>query len=232
MTVRRQTASAASLFKQTFSRFATGGRGLRSQSVFNCSQSDPLAVAHRFGYCASVKFSRYLLGLAVLAGIYSIVGVGRLIAQSSILEANRHIVSSGIPAQPPGAQKLRRLPLEATAFIDFGNAQSITAFCHKGSFDRVGLRHDQTVDIVVQYSTATAGAPVTVVPLDGGAIVASGKDLVVAADGTIHFKFRAGHQPGTYQIALHNGGQEVGLQFWVVDDEHPGNNPVAINPGN
>jgi hypothetical protein len=179
-----------------------------------------------------VKSSQYLLGLAVLAGIHSILGVDRVSAQSSILEANRRIVSSGVPAPPPGSQKPRRLPLDAIAFIDFGNAQSFTALCHSGSFDRVGLHHDQTVDIVVQYSTATAGAPVTVEPLDGGAIVASGKDLVVASDGTIHFKFRAGHQPGTYQIALHNGDQELGLQFWVVDEEHPRNNPIVINPGN
>jgi hypothetical protein len=85
------------------------------------------------------------------------------------------------------------LPLDAIAFVDFGNAQSVTAFCHKGSFERVGLRHDQTVDIAVQYSTATAGTPVTVVPLDGGAIVASGKNLIVAADGTI--KNTLGTQP-------------------------------------
>jgi hypothetical protein len=179
-----------------------------------------------------MKLSWNLLALALLIGTYSSLGVGRIFAQSSVFEANGRIVSRGVPAPPPTAQELRRLPLDAVAVIDFANGQSVTAVCHKGGFDRVGLRHDQTVDIAVRYSMATVGAPITVVPLDGGAVVASGKDLTVAADGTVHFKFRAGHQPGLYQIALHNGNQELGLRFWVVDDEHPGNNPAVINPGN
>lgn len=155
-----------------------------------------------------------------------------VLAQSSVLEVNRNLISHGPPAAPPGAQKSRGLPIDATASIAFEGGQSVTAFCHAGRFDRVGLRHDQTVDIAVQYSAASAGAAVTVVPLDGGAIVAAARDLIVASDGSIHFKFRAGHQPGIYQIALHNGGQELGLRFWVRDEEHPGNNPTVINPGN
>jgi hypothetical protein len=162
-----------------------------------------------------------------------LIGAGSsVMAQSSVLEINRNLVSHGPPAPPPRAQKSRGLPIDATASIAFDGGQSVTAFCHQGSFDRVGLRHDQTVDIAVQYSTATAGAPVTLVPLDGGAIVASDKNLIVASDGTIRFKFRAGHQPGVYQIALHNGNQELGLQFWVLDEEHPRNNPAVINPAN
>jgi len=103
---------------------------------------------------------------------------------------------------------------------------------HNGGFDRVGLRHNQTVDIAVQYSIGEAGRAITVDALDGGAIVAPAKTLIVAADGTIHFKFRAGHQPGAYQIALRNQNQELGLQFWVRDEDHPRNNPPVVNPGN
>jgi len=175
--------------------------------------------------------SRRLLTLACLLPCF-IGAVSSVLAQSSVLETNRNLISHGPPAPPPGTQKSRGVPVDATASIAFEGGQSITALCHQGGFDRVGLRHDQTVNIAVQYSTAPAGTPITVVPLDGGAIVASSKDLTVAADGTIHFKFRAGHQPGVYQIALHNGGQELGLRFWVFDEEHPGNNPVVINPGN
>jgi hypothetical protein len=149
-----------------------------------------------------------------------------------VLEANRNLRSSGKAALPPGAQKTRRLPIEATASVDAGNGEVVTTLCHGGSFDRVGLRHDQTVDIAVQYSTADAGQAITVDALDGGAIVASAKTLIVAADGSIHFKFRAGHLPGVYQIALRNRNQELGLQFWVRDEDHPRNNPPVVNPGN
>jgi hypothetical protein len=154
------------------------------------------------------------------------------LAQSSVLEANRNLRSSGKPAPPPGSLQARHLPSEATTVIDLGNGQSVTVLSHKGSFDRVGLCHDQAVDIAVQYPKANIGQTISVDALDGGAIVAPTKNLVVAPDGTIHFKFRAGHQPGVYQIALRNGVQELGLQFWVLDQDHPRNNPPVVNPGN
>jgi len=71
------------------------------------------------------------------------------------------------------------------------------------------------IDIAVQYSNAEAGKTISVEPLDGGQIIAPAKNLIVSSDGTIHFKFHAGHSPGVYQIALRTGGQELGLQFWV-----------------
>lgn len=104
--------------------------------------------------------------------------------------------------------------------------------CHKGAFGRVGLLHDQTVDITVEYPYSEAGKTITIEPLDGGQIVVPGKNLTVRSDGSIHFKFRVGHAPGNYQIALHNGSQELGLEFWVRDDEHPRNNPAVINASN
>ena len=180
-----------------------------------------------------MKFSDRLLLLGILAGVCLLPGThSALLAQSSVLEANRNLRTSGPPAPPPGARRDVRLPVEAIASIDFGNNQFVTAVCHKGAFDRVGLRPDQTVDVTVQYSTADAGRIITVEALDGGAVVAPGKTLGVAADGTIHFKFRAGHQPGIYQIALHNRAQELGLHFWVMDDQHPENNPRVVNQGN
>ncbi|HKP03086.1 MAG TPA: hypothetical protein VJU77_06920 [Chthoniobacterales bacterium] len=175
-----------------------------------------------------MKFFHRLLFFALVTGVSSLVGMKPLLAQSS-LEANRNLVTHGVPAPPPGAQKARHLTGEATAAIDLGNDQVVTVSSHQGGFDRVGLRHDQTIDVRVQYSAAKIGQPITVEALDGGSVVAASKDLVVAADGTIHFKFRAGHQPGVYQIAVRNGSQELGLQFWVRDDEHPGNNQPVIN---
>ena len=179
-----------------------------------------------------MQSSRYSLGLLVLSGILSFVVIGSVPAQSELLEANRKLVSTGTPASPPGAQRLRNIAIDAIAAITLGTAQPVTAYCRTGKFERVGLRHDQMVDIAVQYSTEDAGKTVTVEPLDGGQVIAAAKNLIIAQDGTIHFKFRSGHQPGVYQILLRSGAQELGLQFWVLDEEHPKNNPAVVNSGN
>jgi hypothetical protein len=170
--------------------------------------------------------------LVVLLSLGSSAATAPLLAQSSVLEANRNLVTNGPPASPPGAQKMRRLPVEATASIDFGNDALVTVSSRQGRFDRVGLRHDQTVDIAVQYPDVRPGATIAVEALDGGQIIAVGKSLTVGADGTIRFKFRAGHQPGNYQIVLRQKGRELGLQFWVRDEENPRNNPPVVDANN
>lgn len=164
--------------------------------------------------------------------MFSFLVIESLSAQSALLDANRKLNSRGTPTAPPGAQRLRKIPLDAIAEIDLGMGQPATVYCRKGNFDRVGLRHDQTVDIGIQYSTAAAGQAIAIEALDGGRVNAAAKNSIVAPDGTIHFKFRAGHEPGLYQIVLRSGSQELGLHFWVLDDEHPKNNPAVVNSGN
>jgi hypothetical protein len=178
-----------------------------------------------------VKSSRHLFGLVFLTSVLSFFALEPVSAQSALLDANRKLRSNGNPALPPGARGPRKISVDAVAAIDLGTAQPVTIVCRNGSFERVGLRHDQIVDIAVQYSTANPGQAVSVEALDGGQVIATAKDLVVAADGTIRFRFRAGHQPGVYQVALHYGAQELGLHFWVLDDEHPKNNPAVVNSG-
>jgi hypothetical protein len=179
-----------------------------------------------------VKNSFRLLLIALL-WTCSIAATNPLVAQSSVLEANRNLVSSGPPAPAPGARKPHRPPLEATAAIDFGGGAVVTVSSRQGGgFDLVALRHDQAVDISVQYAAASLGERIGVEALDGGQVIAAGNNLTVGPDGTIHFKFRAGHQPGAYQIVLRKGNKETALQFWVRDDEHPGNTPPAINSAN
>ncbi len=173
-----------------------------------------------------------IVTLASLAALFLVSSPRRLQAQSQILEANRALVSTGQPAPPPGARKSRQVPTDATASIDPGTGPLVTISCRKGNFERVGLRHDQTVDITVKYSTAAAGQAITVEALDGGQIIAAPKKLIVGSDGAIHFKFRVGHQPGIYQVALHNGAQELGLQFWVTDEANPRNNAPVVNAAN
>src|SRR5205823_14148591 len=136
------------------------------------------------------------------------------------------------PARPPTARNSRGLSVDATATIDVGATQPVTATSRRGIFDRVGLRHDQMIDIAINYPVAKAGQAIIVEALDGGQVIGAGKSMIVGTDGTIHFKFRAGHQPGVYQIALHDGAQELGLQFWVLDELNPKNNPPVVNAAN
>jgi len=122
--------------------------------------------------------------------------------------------------------------LDATATIDFGDNQSVTANSNGAIFDRVGLQPNQVVDVTVQFSPGAAGRTIIAEPLDGGRVIGSTSKLVVAADGTLSFSFQAGHDPGVCQVSLHDGAQEVGLQFWVLDQQNPQENPPVINSVN
>ncbi len=129
-------------------------------------------------------------------------------------------------ASPPNPQ---RSPIDANATIDDGQAQPVTTISRKGRFECVGLKRDQMVSITVQYPAAMAGHSINAEPLDGGKVVAAAKDLIVGPDGVIFFRFHAGHDVGVYQIALHDGARELGLQFWVLDEDHPERNPHVVN---
>lgn len=133
---------------------------------------------------------------------------------------------------------------------------SVVSPCVEGVFGLVGLQPDQVIQVVVQYPTSQALQLVSLEALDGGTIlppssvsatttnVSIGQllqgvpipatpqvaSLVISANGTLTFTFKATHDPGRNQIALRQGGQELGLQFWVFDLQNAANNPVAITP--
>jgi len=129
-----------------------------------------------------------------------------------------------------GALCAQTAVISATATIDFGNNQSVTANSNGTTFDRVGLQPNQVVDVTVQLSPVIAGRTIIVEPLDGGRVIGPASELVVAADGTFSFRFQAGGEPGIYQVTLHDGAQEIGLQFWVLDPQNPQNNPQVLTP--
>lgn len=162
---------------------------------------------------------RFVLGFCLLQPVI-------VHAQSQTLEANRALVSTGKPAAPPSGHS-RKASLSATV-ID-GDAAPVVTLSGNGIFSRVGLKHDHIVDIAVQYPAASAGHVISVQALDGGKVIAGGGKLAVAADGSLRFKFHAGHAPGAYHISLRDGTDEVGLEFWVMDEEHPQNNPATVN---
>ncbi len=84
------------------------------------------------------------------------------------------------------------------------------------------------VDISVQYPRANAGRLIVVEPLDGGRLIANSARLLIAPDGTLAFRFQAGQEPGVYQISLHDGAEELGVEFWVLDPDHPDHNPPGL----
>jgi hypothetical protein len=128
-----------------------------------------------------------------------------------------------------------------------------------GIFNLVALPQEQIVQITVHYASTdltTASATeaaqiVRIEAIDGGQVVAldppveiNGSDLAsmtfqrdqhaaagtVGANGNFTFVFQAGGHPGIYQIRIHRGNQVLGMQFWILDPENPGNDPPAIAP--
>jgi hypothetical protein len=121
-----------------------------------------------------------------------------------------------------------------TATFDAGPAsgatKAVSLASKDGIFDLVGIAPDQWLAVTVQYPLSQVGHRITAEALDGGHIISTaGTTLLVGADGTIHFQFQAGHGPGFNHIALHDAGDELGLQFWVLDQQNPGRNPPNLN---
>jgi hypothetical protein len=137
---------------------------------------------------------------------------------------------SGIRTAPPTLTTTSAV--DANITISWGANQSVTAISRGGVSDRIGLQPDQLVDVTVQFSTSAAGRTIIVEPLDGGRIIGTSNRLLIASDGTFSFRFQIGHNPGIYQVSLHDRAKELGLQFWVLDSQNPENNPPVINSGN
>jgi hypothetical protein len=172
-----------------------------------------------------VNSHSFLLGLMASISIL-LLQFCSVFAQSPLA-----ILSAGGPATPPSAPTAVKPAIDATATINLGG-QSVTATSRRGLCDRVGLQPNQIVDVTVQFFAPKAGHTITVEPLDAGRIIGASGQFVVAADGTIKFTYQAGREPGISQISLHDGAQEIGLQFWVLDQQHPENNPPVVNSGN
>ena len=86
--------------------------------------------------------------------------------------------------------------------------------------------------MTIQYPTTRALRRVLAEPLDGGQITFPAGGLVITLEGTLTFTFRAGHEPGLYQVSLRDGAHELGLQFWVRATQNPANNPTALSAEN
>lgn len=136
--------------------------------------------------------------------------------------------TDGQPALPPTSPLLPQIEEGPDITVTYDGGRSTKAKTLDRASEQVGLRPNQQVDVAVQYGIARAGHLITVIPLDGGLIPGSDKKLAVGLDGALRFRFKAGGQPGVYQVSLHEGKKEIGIRFWVLDEKDPRKNPAVL----
>lgn len=149
-----------------------------------------------------MKFSPRLIGLAIFASV-TLLGTLPLTADD-------------IPATPPTSPDLPPAPPGPTVTVSSGVGQPTTVSSSSGLSDEIDLQPNQTVTVTVQYGMDKVGHIIVAEPLDGGSVVAPGPQMLVAADGTLTFQFQDGAEPGWRQVSLHDGTEELGLEFWVL----------------
>lgn len=98
----------------------------------------------------------------------------------------------------------------------------------QGYIGRAGLRPNQKVKVTLQCPGSKKGDPVLVSLLDGGDIVPANEVLKVAPDGTVSFKYNAPATHGLFRVLVQVGEREQRLEFYVLDVDHPGNNPLRV----
>jgi hypothetical protein len=98
---------------------------------------------------------------------------------------------------------------------------------HNGYIGRAGLRPRQSVRVTLEFTDARADSAV-VSALDGGEIVGANAPLRINRDGTASFIFREAEHPGLYRVIVEAGAQRSLLEFYVLDIEHPKNNPPRV----
>ena len=116
------------------------------------------------------------------------------------------------------------------ATVDYGNDAIFQPAKHGTDFDQLGLDPGQTVNITVWFPIELAGEAMLVEAPDGGAAVFPEAGLIVTSDGTVTFQFQAGDLPGACRLIVHQPDDTNTLNFWVIDLEHPENNPSEL-PG-
>lgn len=151
-------------------------------------------------------------------------------------------------------------PLPQELVVSYNSAQSITVPINDGISTLVGVQPDQVVEVTVRYSPTQALQAVNLEALDGGDVLPPSAKVTppnssnptaivpIGVDGALTFIFVAGHTPGLNQVSLlctgvpvvqdlqsvtpSGGQQEVGLQFWVLNQETPEINPPAATADN
>lgn len=100
--------------------------------------------------------------------------------------------------------------------VVYGQGKEKRRQSHRGIMEPVGVPLGNVVEISLEFPKTMVGYPVVIVPLDGGQISASMQPLVVAANGTVDFRFEAGSTAGLYRLRV-RGAQPCELQLYAFD---------------
>ncbi len=151
-------------------------------------------------------------------GIVVVAAAAGLLGFSSTLRAQSSDGTEGIVSRA----------LAAT--VDYGNDTLFQPAKHGTDFEQLGLLPGQVLTITFQFPVELAGQVIIVDPLDGGTVSAPEEGAIVGADGNVTFQFQAGDAVGACRLAVHRPDDVNTIQLWVVDSEHPENNPENL-PG-
>jgi hypothetical protein len=146
--------------------------------------------------------------------------------QAQLVRPSPTIGPSVTPLPSPSAapSATGRTDNSLTAVIASTTGKAIAPGSCRGVTSRVGLDPGQVVTITLQFPPNRIADKVVLEPLDGGVVFAPGLPALSAA-GILQFQFQANQNPGLTQVRVGLGADDFGLQFYVLDSKHPGNNP-------
>ena len=103
--------------------------------------------------------------------------------------------------------------------VDYGQGKEKRRQSHRGMMEPVGLPVGQLVLITLDFSKKQAGQVVMIRAMDGGEITPP-EPMVVSADGTVAFNFRAPGGVGLYRLMV-RAPQEHEISLYAFDPNAP-----------
>jgi hypothetical protein len=152
--------------------------------------------------------------------IYLLLGTVFLIILKSASSQTVAVVPPDLPPLPAEGS------MNAVIVSNSGQARRLSGF--NGYVGRAGLRPRQAVRVTLVCPVSLKGQPVSVFSPDGGGPVSPNDALTVHLDGTASFVFQAGAGHGLYRVFVQAGAQRNLIEFYVLDIEHPSNNPPRV----
>src|ERR1043165_3668515 len=135
-----------------------------------------------------------------------------------------------VPAIPPTSADAPVIN-DGITIVSYDPNSAVSGSNDSGKADALpGVSPNQVVDVTVQFGAQKAGMPIQAAALDGGTLTVPDGGVVADGDGNWPFQFRVGAQPGLYQVALRDDTHEMGVQFWVINNQAPADNPPVDLP--
>jgi hypothetical protein len=132
---------------------------------------------------------------------------------------------------PPPTSPDAQVADNGIAIVTYAPDSSVSGSTTDGKADVLpGLSPDQVVSVTVSFGAQDAGQTAHAAALDGGILTVPDEGLVVGEDGSVTFQFQVGGDPGLYQVALRDDNREIGVEFWVINNQAPATNPAVDLP--